>query len=64
MGDVWPFELRRVNHGALRVPRQGQGVEFYRDDPDGIHLELAAWTRTLGPKNVRPAPVRATTAPD
>ena len=28
----------------------------YFTDPDGISLELAAWTRPLGPEDVRHAP--------
>lgn len=31
----------------------------YFQDPDGILLELACWTRALGPKDVRHRPVRS-----
>ncbi len=37
-----------------------RSVYFY--DPDGIMLEFAAWTRTLGPEDVRHAPQRAAMA--
>ena len=32
---------------------------IYFQDPDGILLEFAAWTRALGPEDVRHAPARA-----
>ena len=38
-----------------------KSVYFF--DPDGICLEFAAWTRTLGPDDVRQAPGRPTAAP-
>ena len=62
MGDRRPFVLRGVNQ-AVRVGHdRARTAEFYRDGPDGICLELAAGTRTLGPEEVRPAPVGATAA--
>jgi catechol 2,3-dioxygenase-like lactoylglutathione lyase family enzyme len=35
----------------------------YFQDPDGILLEMAAWTRDLGPGDVRHAPATAASAP-
>ena len=46
--------------GVSREPNQGTFVRsIYFFDPDGILLEFAAWTRALGPEDVRHAPARA-----
>ena len=37
---------------------------IYFQDPDGILLEFASWTRSLGPDDVTIAPARATTPAD
>ncbi|MHB8670325.1 MAG: VOC family protein [Acidimicrobiales bacterium] len=45
--------------GASRRPNEGTFVRsIYFMDPDGILLELAAWTRPLGPEDVHHAPAR------
>jgi catechol 2,3-dioxygenase-like lactoylglutathione lyase family enzyme len=50
--------------GVAKVMHPGVLVKsVYFFDPDRICLEFAAWTRTLGPDNVRHAPVRTTAAP-
>jgi catechol 2,3-dioxygenase-like lactoylglutathione lyase family enzyme len=52
-----------VNHddsenGVSREMHDGVFVRsIYFQDPDGILLEFAAWTRALGPDDVRHAPV-------
>ena len=54
-----------VNHddsesGVSRTIHPGVFVRsVYFVDPDGINLEFAAWTRPLGPGDVRHAPVTA-----
>jgi catechol 2,3-dioxygenase-like lactoylglutathione lyase family enzyme len=46
--------------GATKEPSEGTFVRsIYFFDPDGILLEFAAWTRALGPDDVRHAPARA-----
>jgi catechol 2,3-dioxygenase-like lactoylglutathione lyase family enzyme len=46
--------------GVSKAPTEGTFVRsIYFFDPDGILLEFAAWTRTLGPEDVRHAPARA-----
>jgi catechol 2,3-dioxygenase-like lactoylglutathione lyase family enzyme len=37
---------------------------IYFQDPDGILLEFASWTRALGPDDVKVAPARAVTSID
>jgi catechol 2,3-dioxygenase-like lactoylglutathione lyase family enzyme len=47
--------------GVSKEPHEGTFVRsIYFFDPDGILLELAAWTRPLGDGDVRHAPARAT----
>jgi catechol 2,3-dioxygenase-like lactoylglutathione lyase family enzyme len=46
--------------GVTKEPHEGTFVRsIYFFDPDGILLELAAWTRALGPEDVGHAPARA-----
>jgi catechol 2,3-dioxygenase-like lactoylglutathione lyase family enzyme len=46
--------------GVSRRPHEGTFVRsIYFFDPDGILLEFAAWTRALGPDDVRHAPATA-----
>lgn len=46
--------------GVSKDPHEGTFVRsVYFFDPDGILLEFAAWTRPLGPGDVRHAPARA-----
>ena len=48
--------------GVTRQPHDGTFVRsIYFFDPDGILLELAAWTRRLTPADVRHAPAAART---
>src|SRR5579884_848169 len=50
--------------GASRRVHEGTFVRsIYFFDPDGILLEFAAWTRALGPDDVRHAPARAADRP-
>ena len=51
--DDSPRGIARDNHPGVFV----RSVYFY--DPDGIMLEFAAWTRALGPEDVRHEPNRA-----
>lgn len=51
--DDSPRGIARENHPGVFV----RSVYFY--DPDGIMLEFAAWTRALGPEDVRHEPNRA-----
>jgi catechol 2,3-dioxygenase-like lactoylglutathione lyase family enzyme len=49
--------------GVTKEPYEGTFVRsIYFFDPDGILLEFAAWTRALGPEDVRHAPARAVAA--
>jgi catechol 2,3-dioxygenase-like lactoylglutathione lyase family enzyme len=49
--------------GVSRDPHEGTFVRsIYFFDPDGILLEFAAWTRPLGPSDVRHQAARAGTA--
>ncbi|HET9732127.1 MAG TPA: VOC family protein [Acidimicrobiales bacterium] len=58
-----------VNHddsefGVAREMHPGVFVRsVYFVDPDGFNLELAAWTKALGPGEVRHAPVTANGTP-
>ena len=46
--------------GVSKDPNDGTFVRsIYFFDPDGILLEFAAWTRAMGPDDVRHAPARA-----
>ncbi|HEY2301846.1 MAG TPA: VOC family protein [Acidimicrobiales bacterium] len=46
--------------GVTKEPHEATFVRsIYFFDPDGILLEFAAWTRPLGPEDVRHAPARA-----
>lgn len=46
--------------GVSQEPNEGTFVRsIYFFDPDGILLEFAAWTRAMGPDDVRHAPARA-----
>jgi catechol 2,3-dioxygenase-like lactoylglutathione lyase family enzyme len=48
--------------GVSKDPHEGTFVRsIYFFDPDGILLEFAAWTRALGPEDVRHQPAAATT---
>jgi catechol 2,3-dioxygenase-like lactoylglutathione lyase family enzyme len=50
--------------GVAKAMHPGVFVKsVYFFDPDGICLEFAAWTRALGPGDVRHAPGRPTAAP-
>jgi catechol 2,3-dioxygenase-like lactoylglutathione lyase family enzyme len=50
--------------GVSREPHEGTFVRsIYFFDPDGILLELAAWTRPLGRSEVRHQPATAAQAP-
>jgi catechol 2,3-dioxygenase-like lactoylglutathione lyase family enzyme len=47
-------------YGLSRKVHEGTFVRsIYFFDPDGVLLEFAAWTRSLGPDDVRHAPARA-----
>jgi catechol 2,3-dioxygenase-like lactoylglutathione lyase family enzyme len=47
-------------YGVSKEPNEDTFVRsIYFFDPDGILLEFAAWTRALGPDDVRHAPARA-----
>jgi catechol 2,3-dioxygenase-like lactoylglutathione lyase family enzyme len=50
--------------GGAKAAHPGVFVKsVYFFDPDGICFEFAAWTRTLGPDDVRGTPGRPTAAP-
>ena len=51
--DDSPRGIARDNHPGVFV----RSVYFY--DPDGIMLEFAAWTRAMGPEDIRHEPNRA-----
>lgn len=54
--DVWNHD--DSEWGIARDIHDGVFVRsVYFTDPDGISLELAAWTRSLGPDDVRHEPV-------